>query len=196
MTTASTKAAAITVDEYERMIEDGTIGEDDPIELIEGRLVAKMTKKPDHMSSSGRARRAIESVLPPVWHARVEGPVRIPSRDSEPEPDLAVVRGDIDDYEDRHPDPADVALVVEIAKSSLAEDRKLAETYGGGGIPTYWIVNLVHRQLEVYARPANGTCSSLTILKKNELVGLIIDGQTVAQIAVADLLPRRCVGSA
>jgi Uma2 family endonuclease len=173
------------------MIEDGTIGEDDPIELIEGRLVAKMTKKPDHMSSSGRARRAIESVLPPGWHARVEGPVRIPSRDSEPEPDLAVVRGDIDDYEDRHPDPADVALVVEIAKSSLAEDRKLAETYGGGGIPTYWIVNLVHRQLEVYARPANGSYSSLTILKKNELVDLIIDGQAVAQIAVADLLPRR-----
>ena len=97
MTTASTKAAAITVDEYERMIEDGTIGEDDPIELIEGRLVAKMTKKPDHMSSSGRARRAIESVLPSGWHARVEGPVRIPSRDSEPEPDLAVVRGEIDD---------------------------------------------------------------------------------------------------
>ncbi|MGO8896900.1 MAG: Uma2 family endonuclease [Isosphaeraceae bacterium] len=191
MTTASTKAAAITVDEYERMIEDGTIGEDDPIELIEGRLVAKMTKKPDHMSSSGRARRAIESVLPPGWHARVEGPVRIPSRDSEPEPDLAVVRGDIDDYEDRHPDPTDVALVVEIAKSSLAEDRKLAETYGGGGIPTYWIVNLVHHQLEVYARPANGTYSSLTIPKKNELVDLIIDGQAVAQIAVADLLPRR-----
>ena len=191
MTTASTKAAAITVDEYERMIEDGTIGEDDPIELIEGRLVAKMTKKPDHMSSSGRARRAIESVLPSGWHARVEGPVRIPSRDSEPEPDLAVVRGEIDDYEDRHPDPADVALVVEIAKSSLAEDRKLAETYGGGGIPTYWIVNLVHRQLEVYTRPANGTDSSLTILKKNELVDLIIDGQAVAQIAVADLLPRR-----
>jgi len=191
MTTASTKAAAITVDEYERMIEDGTIGEDDPIELIEGRLVAKKTKKPDHMSSSGRARRAIESVLPSGWHARVEGPVRIPSRDSEPEPDLAVVRGEIDDYEDRHPDPADVALVVEIAKSSLADDRKLAETYGGGGIPIYWIVNLVHRQLEVYARPADGTYSSLTILKKNELVDLIIHGQAVAQIAVADLLPRR-----
>ncbi len=191
MTTASTNAAAITVDEYEQMIEDGTIGEDDPIELIEGRLVAKMTKKPDHMSSSGRARRAIEIVLPLGWHARVEGPVRIPSRDSEPEPDLTVVRGEIDDYEDRHPDPADVALVVEIAKSSLAEDRKLAETYGGGGIPIYWIVNLVQRQLEVYARPVNGTYSALTILKKNELVDLIIDGQAVAQIAVADLLPKR-----
>jgi Uma2 family endonuclease len=191
MATTSTESPAITVDQYERMIDAGTIGEDDPVELIEGRLVSKMTKKPDHMSASGRARRAIERVLPSGWHARIEGPVRIPSRDSEPEPDLAVVRGEIDDYEDRHPDPRDVALVVEIAKSSLAEDRKLAETYGGGGIPIYWIVNLVHRQLEVYARPTNGTYPSSTILKKNDLVDLILDDQIVAQIRVSDLLPRR-----
>ena len=45
MTTTNTKAAAITVDEFERMVEDGTIGEDDPIELIEGRLVAKIRPK-------------------------------------------------------------------------------------------------------------------------------------------------------
>ncbi len=143
------------------------------------------------MSSSGRARRAIEGVVPSGCHARIEGAVRIPSRDSEPEPDIAVVRGEIDDYEDRHPNPADVALVVEIAKSSLAEDRKLAETYGGAEIPVYWIVNLVHRQLEIYARPVNGTYTARTVLEKNEFVDLIIDGQAVARIAVADLLPRR-----
>jgi Uma2 family endonuclease len=187
----TTNAPPITVDQYERMIEDGTIGDDDRVELIEGRLVTKMTKKPDHMTSSARARRAIERVLPAGWHARIEGPVRIPNRDSEPEPDLAVVRGEIDDYEDRHPDPADVALVVEVAKSSLADDRNLAETYGGGGIPIYWIVNLVHRQLEVYSSPAGGVYPSPTILKKSDSVDLVIDGQPVARIAVADLLPRR-----
>jgi Uma2 family endonuclease len=191
MATTSTKSAAITVDQYERMIDAGTIGEDDPVELIEGRLVPKMTKKPDHMSASGRARRAIERVLPSGWHARIEGPVRIPSRDSEPEPDLAVVRGEIDDYEERHPDPRDVALVVEISKSSLAEDRKLAETFGGAEIPIYWIVNLVQRQLEVYSRPTNGTYTSSAIFKKNDLVDLILDDQIVAQIRVSDLLPRR-----
>ncbi len=191
MATTSTRSVAITVDQYERMIDAGTIGEDAPVELIEGRLVPKMTKKPDHMSASGRARRAIERVLPSGWHARIAGPVRIPSRDSEPEPDLAVVRGDIDDYEERHPDPGDVALVVEISKSSLAEDRKLAETIGGAGIPVYWIVNLVARQLEVYSRPANGTYTSSTIFKKNDLVDLVLDDQIVAQIRVSDLLPRR-----
>ncbi len=157
MATTSTKSAAITVDQYERMIDAGTIAEDEPVELIEGRLVPRMTKKPDHMSASGRAQRTIESVLPSGWQVRIDGPVRISSRNSEPEPDLAVVRGEIDDYEDRHPDPQDVALVVEIATSSLAKDRKLAETYGGGGITTHWIVNLVQRQLELYARPTNGS---------------------------------------
>ena len=191
MATTSTESPAITVDQYERMIDAGTIGEDEPVELIEGRLVSKMTKKPDHMSASGRARCAIEHALPSGWHARIEGPVRIPSRDSEPEPDLAVVRGEIDHYEDRHPDPRDVALVVEIAKSSLAEDCKLAVTYGGGGIPVYWIINLVHRQLEVYARPNNGTYASSTILTQNDLVDLILDGQIIAQIRVSDLLPTR-----
>jgi Uma2 family endonuclease len=191
MATTSTRSAAITVDEYERMIDAGTIGEDDRVELIEGRLVPKMTKKPDHMSASGRARRAIERVLPSGWHARIEGPVRIPSRDSEPEPGLAVVRGEIDDYEERHPDPRDVALVVEISKSSLAEDRKLAETFGAAEIPIYWIVNLVQRQLEVYSRPTNGIYTSSTIFKKNDLVDLILDDQIVAQIRVSDLLPRR-----
>jgi Uma2 family endonuclease len=191
MATTSTKPATVTVDQYERMIDAGTIGEDDAVELIEGRLVPKMTKKPDHMSASGRARRAIERVLPSGWHARVEGPVRIPSRDSEPEPDLAVVRGEIDDYEDRHPDPRDVALVVEIAKSSLADDRKLAATYGGGGIPIYWIINLVHRQLEVYAQPTNGIYPSARILKQNELVDLILDDQIAAQICVSDMFPSR-----
>ena len=191
MATTSIDFPVVTVDEYERMIDAGTIGEDDPVELIEGRLVSKMTRKPEHMSSSGRARRSIERVLPPGWYVRIGGPVRIPSRDSEPEPDLAVVRGEIDDCADRHPDPRDVALVVEIARSSLAEDRKLAETYGGGGIPVYWIVNLVHRQLEVYARQADGTYHSPAILNENDVVDLILNDQIIARIPVADLLPKR-----
>jgi hypothetical protein len=74
--TTSTKSAAITVDQYERMIDAGTIAEDAPVELIEGRLVPRMTKQPDRMSASSRARRAIESVLPSGWHVRIEGPVR------------------------------------------------------------------------------------------------------------------------
>src|SRR5271166_1932662 len=136
----STSVKGLTVDQYDRMVEKGILPETNRFELIEGKLVEKMTKGGKHSASSERTWRAIHALLPPGWHVRIEKPVRIPQRRSEPEPDVSVARGGIDDYEDRHPGPSDVALVVEITRSSAAQDRKLARVYGGGGIPAYWIV--------------------------------------------------------
>ena len=98
-----------TVDQYDRMVRDGTIDEDDPVELLDGIVVRKMPKGPRHDASSARCRREIERALPAGWHLRVEGSVRIPDY-NEPEPDLSVVRGESDDYTDHHPGPADIAL--------------------------------------------------------------------------------------
>ena len=120
--------------------------------------------------------------------------MRIPNRRSEPEPDVSVVRGDIRDYEDRHPGPEDVALVVEVTRSSVAKDRALARVYGSGGIPVYWIVNIPRRRLEVYERPGPQQGRGMRypapkILREPDTVSLEIDGREVGQIAVADLLP-------
>jgi len=138
-------------------------------------------------------RRAIERFLPAGWFVRKEDPVRIPNRRSEPESDLSVVRGDIKDYATRHPEPDDVALVVEVTRTSVAEDRRgeprLRARVYGGGIPVYWIVNVPRRRLEVYANPIGGAYPSPTILGETESVKLIIWGQVVGQIAVAGLLP-------
>jgi Uma2 family endonuclease len=180
----------ISIEEYERMAEDG---DDEPVELIEGRIVAKMPKSPPHMASVKKTQRTIERLLPAGWHCCTEAPVRIPSRDSEPEPDVSVVRGSIDDYETRHPDASldEVALVVEVSRSSVADDRALAPTYGAAGIPAYWIINVAARQLEVYSGPVAGAYPSPTILDESASVELVIDGQVVGRIPVADLLPRR-----
>jgi Putative restriction endonuclease len=70
---------------------------------------------------------------------------------SKPEPDVSIASGDIEDYADRDPGPADLAMVVEIAASSVSEDRQMAKVYGPAGIPVYWIVNLKARQVEVYS---------------------------------------------
>ena len=72
-----------------------------------------------------------------------------------PEPDLSVVRGEIDDYEDVDPGPEDLALVVEVSDTTVLADRAMAATYIGGGIPLYWLVNVRDRQLEVYT-PSTG----------------------------------------
>ena len=178
------------------MVEKGILPETNRFELIEGRIVEKDMKGPLHRVAVQRTLQEITRLLPPGWHAVKEEPVRIPNRRSEPEPDVSVVKGSIDDYTDQHPGPSSVALVVEVTRSSVAKDRKLARVYGPGGIPVYWIVNLPRRRLEVYSHPVPlapiaGAYPAPTILGETESVDLTIDGKVVGQIAVADLLPRR-----
>ncbi len=190
----STATKRLTVDQYDQMVEVGILPETNRFELIEGRIVEKDVKNPAHSTASDRTRRAIERILPGGWYVRQEQPVRIPNRRSEPEPDVSVVRGVIEDYETRHPDPEDVALVVEATRSSVAKDRALARVYGGGGIPVYWIVNVPRRRLEVYEGPGpqqgrGRRYPAPKILREPDTVSLKIDGREVGQIAVAELLP-------
>jgi len=191
----STITKRLTVDQYDQMVEHGILPETNRFELINGRIVEKEVKKPPHSVATGLCLDALGRSLPAGWHVRKEEPVRIPSRRSEPEPDLSVARGAIRDYETRHPGPDDIALVVEVTRSSVAKDRALARVYGGGGIPVYWIVNIPRRRLEVYEGPGpqqgrGGQYPASKILNESESVNLVIDGQVVGQIAVADLLPR------
>ncbi len=125
----STITKRLTVDQYDQIVEHGILPETNRFELIEGKLVEKMTKKPPDSVVTGLCLDALDQVLPtpaggPGWHTRQEQPVRIPSRRSEPEPDVSVVRGKRADYLDHHPGPADVALVVEVTRSSVAKDRR------------------------------------------------------------------------
>ncbi len=90
----------LSVEKYEAMVASGVFTKRDRFELIEGLLVAKMTKGRRHSAGSVKCRQAIERLLPAGWHIRIETPVRIPTRDSAPEPDISVVRGDADDYLD------------------------------------------------------------------------------------------------
>jgi Uma2 family endonuclease len=171
------------------MIHNGILPETNRFELIRGRIVEKEMKDPEHPTATRRTMRAIERLLPPGWHVRKEDPVRIPNQRSEPEPDLAVVQGDENTYRHRHPGPEDIALVVEVTRLSVSKDRKLASIYAGGPIPVYWIVNVPKRRLEVYQGPVGGQYPAPRILGENEAVDLVIAGQVIGRIPVADLLP-------
>lgn len=184
----------LSVEQYEAMVASGEFKKEDRLELIEGSLVEKTTKGPNHSTGSEDCWRAIHAVLAAGWHVRIEKPIRIPDRDSEPEPDVSVARVKTADYRRRHPGPAEVGLVVEVADSSVEDDRAMAMTYGGGGIPVYWLVNVRDGQLEVYTEPSGPSppvgYRRCTVFHPGHDVPVVLDGREVARIAVADLLPQ------
>jgi Uma2 family endonuclease len=179
----------MSLETYEAMVASGAFAPKDRLHLINGFLVAKMTQNDPHCTADGLSGEALRQVVPAGWHVRSAKPVRLPEQVSKPEPDHCLVRGSIRDYSQRSPGAADVALVVEVADSSLAEDRKMARIYGGSGIPAYWIVNLVDRQVEVYTLPYAGGYHSRQDFTAGQEVPVVIDGVEAGRIRVADVLP-------
>ena len=178
----------ITVDEYERIEASGALNDPKKIELIDGYLVTKLPKSPEHCFSTKAVLNRLEKTLPPGWTGRQEQPVRIPDYD-EPEPDICIVRGSNGDYRHRHPDATDVGLVVEVSRKNPSADRQQGNIYGRSGIPIYWIVNLVDRCVEVYTDPSPLGYASRTDFAAGQLVPVVIDGMQCGQIAVDDILP-------
>lgn len=182
----------LTVDEYHQMIRAGILKEDDPFELLEGWLVPKMTPNPPHDLALVLAEDEIARRLPPAWFRR--GQSAVTTADSEPEPDIAVVRGPKRLYAQHHPGPQDMALVVEVADSSLPRDRTTkCRLYARAGIPVYWIVNLPDTQVEVYTDPTGPDLNPCYRQRRDfsgaEEVPLVLDGREIGRIPVRDLLP-------
>jgi Uma2 family endonuclease len=182
----------MNVDEFERLANVGFL-KDERVELIDGWLVRKTTSEPPHVVSVDASYEAIAGILPNGWWLRDEKPVRIPDFD-QPEPDISVVRGSRQDYHSRHPGPGDIEFLIEVSDTSLPWDRreKLA-AYARAGVPTYWIVNLIDRQLEVFTSPDSSGYLTQRILGPSDQASVVIEGAQIGLITVADMLP--CVSA-
>lgn len=179
----------MSVEQYEAMVASGVFQTRDRIHLINGYLVAKMTQYPPHIFANDMVAIELTRILPARgFFIRPAEPIRLPAQASAPEPDRCVVRGTPLDYGRRYPGPADIVLLIEVADSSLGQDRKLASAvYGPAGIAVYWIIDVVHRQVEIYTDPVPDGYRSKTVFAEGESVPVVIDGQEFGRIAVADL---------
>src|SRR5262245_36507949 len=146
-----TRTRRFTRAEYDRLIELGVFQADEDIELIGGELIVGEPQGAPHYTAIRKTAKALEAAFGPGWEVRTEGPIGLDD-ESEPEPDVAVVPGSVDDYARVHPSRA--TLTVEVAESSLALDRRhKGSLYARSGLTDYWILNLVDRVLEVYRTP-------------------------------------------
>ncbi|MEG4629373.1 Uma2 family endonuclease [Microcoleus sp. AR_TQ3_B6] len=143
-----------SVGDYHRMIEAGIL-RDRRVELLAGEVCQMSPETPIHYNTTKRGTKYLEELLAGKADVRFNGPITL--SDSEPEPDIAIVRLPESAYNDRHPEPQDIFWIVEVAQTSLKKDLELkAAIYASAEIQEYWVLNLSAKQMIVFRYPQNG----------------------------------------
>jgi Uma2 family endonuclease len=165
------RAKRFSVADYQRLTEGQRT------ELLRGTIIEKMSKSPAHQFFIESLREILTGQITPEFIVRTEGPIT--TADSEPEPDVAVVRGPLQKY--RHTHATTAELVIEVAVSSLEIDRVKAHIYAEAGVKEYWIVCPEETHVEVYRQPrAEGyaertTVASPAVIECGALPGVRVD---------------------
>lgn len=177
----------LTVADVDRMVADGSLGEDDRVELLDGVLVEVSPQSPEH---SAVLSALIMLLVPPAAAQDLsllsQAPLLVARQSSRPEPDVAVVRRP---EPGRH--PSEALLVVEIAISSRQLDLNAkAAIYAEAGVPDYWVVDVAAREVVVHREPAAGRYALIRRVREGEVVDAALLPVTVAVAALlADVAP-------
>ncbi|MFL5733663.1 MAG: Uma2 family endonuclease [Chloroflexia bacterium] len=176
-----------TLEEYERMIDAGVFDEDERIELIRGEIVQMAPIGLPHAACVARLTALMaQTVLARAIIWPQNNPIYLPPS-SRPEPDLTLLRWRDDYYAGNPPDPEDVILVVEVADTSIAYDRRVkGRLYAEAAIPEYWIANLQDQIFDVYTQPVDGVYKRVRKARRGETLPL--PGDLEGSANVTDIL--------
>ncbi|MBG1270960.1 Uma2 family endonuclease [Nostoc sp. WHI] len=168
-----------TIDEYHRMIAAGIL-DDRRIELLKGEIVEISPEGEPHAYFSSESGEYLIRLLGERATVRLTKPITLPNN-SEPEPDIAVVKRLGREYLEHHPYPENIFWLIEYSDSSLDKDLQIKiKVYAEVEIPEYWVVNLKKRQLVVFRDPQDGEYAS-----KSTLTGGRIYPQAFADLAIS-----------
>lgn len=181
-----------TADQYFALAECGILSPDDRTELLDGLIVAMAPPTPLHCSVVNRVQFALQRKLGLDVNVRVQSTF-VAGSTSAPEPDIAVLPGAPEDYEQRHPSRAD--LVVEVSLSSLVQDRLTKPAiYARADVPCYWVVNLRDHCVEVYRGPDRWNSVYAVVERKTGRDTLLIDAFPAVTFTADEFLPSRPLG--
>lgn len=156
------RVAPISVETYHALSEQGLIGE--RTELLRGVIVEKMTKSPLHVTVVDTLYELLRAACRPELLVRKENPLTL--TDSEPEPDLAIVAGNLGDFRNSHPRTA--RLVAEVVVSSEEVDREKAAMYAEAEVEEFWLVLPAAGRVEIFSRPVSGIYTDKRIVQRGE----------------------------
>ena len=178
-----------SVEQYFALVDQGVLSPDDRVELLEGVVVAMSPRDPGHDAAVNRTLYALVRAVGERATVRCQSSLILQPH-SVPEPDVVVVPGSISTYDKAHPTAA--LLAVEVADSSLAQDRiTKAALYAAAGVPEYWIINLRDDRVEALRAPTPeaGRYGDMRLAGRGDTIELVsLPG---AVVAVNDLLPDR-----
>ena len=142
-----------SVDEYHQMIDSGLLA-GKSVELLNGEIVEISPEREEHSYTNDDVAELLREKLTGLAKIRESHPVTLDN--SEPEPDIAIVRLPKTIYAQRHPYPQDIYWLIEVSKRTLVKDlNDKSKTYARNGIPEYWIIDLVNQKLIVHTDPRN-----------------------------------------
>jgi len=151
MLTRMVQTAKFSVKDYHRLVATGVFC-DRQIELLEGNLIELSPENPDHANRNHKLYKYLLARLDGLADVRSAHPITLES--SEPQPDIVLARLPYTLYDQRHPQPQDIYLIIEISLSTLDYDlNEKKQTYAKSGIEEYWIADLKHRRLIVFRNP-------------------------------------------
>jgi Uma2 family endonuclease len=169
---SSTQVRPLTRAEYYQMIETGIIHEGERVELISGQIFTMAAKGIRHTICTRKLFKQFLVLMSEQADVQSQDPITLPNN-SEPEPDIVIARLREDNYENSHPVPADIILIIEVADSTLKFDREIkAPLYAAAGIREYWIFNLIDNRLEIHRQPEGAVYTEVCSIEPPQSVAL------------------------
>jgi len=160
----------LTITEYNLMAEVGILTHDEKVELINGQIITMSPQGSFHAAAIRRTDRLFGKLFKENVIIQKQLPI-IVNDFSQPEPDIAIVKYDPLDYDDRHPLATEVYLIIEIADTTLKTDLEIKrQLYASANIPEYWVLNLKQRQLYVYRESNSQDYQTIIILSDQDSI--------------------------
>lgn len=175
---ASTEVFHWTIEQYHRLAEANILTDDDKTELLDGQIIYMSPIEKLHAAAVRRLDKLLQKTVGDAFLISTQNPISIFFNDSEPQPDLVLLKPKADFYASNHPAPDDIYLVIEVADSTLDKDRALKiPIYAKAGIQECWLINLIDQNIEVYTEPSPKGYRNMQIRQEGEWIESAVTGR-------------------
>lgn len=167
-----------TVEDYHQLVATGLLA-GKPVELLEGEIIEMSPEGVPHSYTNRTVADYLRSLLSGLAAVSEAHPITLDN--SEPEPDIAIVRLPEEIYKQHHPYPEDIYWLIEVSNRTLEKDlQEKTVVYARNGIAEYWVIDLLHKKIWIFTHP-----ESQGYGQTQEITTGTIAPQSFPQIAIA-----------